>query len=135
MHYGDSEYIYKPPRVFIAAESMAKNVEKGISKEELMKRVGLRIARAFRNIHVIKPNFLEIELPHNSYIYVDAESYYYRVVVDQEVARVYFRDSDFERLVNMLNDKWITETGLRPILNSIATDIIKIIKASYRPTQ
>jgi hypothetical protein len=35
----------------------------------------------------------------------------------------------------MLKDKWITETGLRPILNSIATDIIKIIKAAYRPTQ
>jgi hypothetical protein len=118
---------------------MAKNQISGvkgeITKEELMKNVGLRIARAFRNIHVIKPNFLEVELPHNSYIYVDAESYYFRVVVDQEVARVYFNDSDFERLVNMLNDKWITETGLRPILNSIATDIIKIIKAAYRPTQ
>jgi len=114
---------------------MAQKQEIGISKEELMKRVSLRIARVFRNIHMIKPNFIEIELPHNSYIYVDAESYYYRVIVDQEVARIYFRDNDFERLVTMLKDKWITETGLRPILNSIATDIIKIIKAAYRPTQ
>jgi hypothetical protein len=139
MHYGKSEYIYKPLYALIAAEKMAKNQEVGvkgeITKEELIKRVSLRIARVFRNIHMIKPNFIEIELPYNSYIYVDAESYYYRVVVDQEVARIYFRDSDFERLVSMLKDKWITETGLRPILNSIATDIIKIIKASYRPTQ
>jgi hypothetical protein len=135
MHYGKSEYIYKPPRATIAAGNMAQKQEIGISKEELMKRVSLRIARVFRNIHMIKPNFIEIELPHNSYIYVDAESYYYRVIVDQEVARIYFRDNDFERLVTMLKDKWITETGLRPILNSIATDIIKIIKAAYRPTQ
>jgi hypothetical protein len=118
---------------------MAKNQEVGvkgeITKEELIKRVTLRIAHVFRNVRVIKPNFLEVELKNNSYIYVDAESYYYRVVVDQEVARIYFRDSDFERLTTMVKDKWIAEKDVTPIINNIAKDIIRIIKASYRPTQ
>ena len=118
---------------------MAKNQISGvkgeITKEELMKKVSLRIARAFGNIRIINPNFIEIELPGNNYIYVDAESYYYRVVVDQDVARIYFRDSDFERLITMVNDKWIAEKDVTPIINNIAKDIIRIIKASYRPTQ
>jgi hypothetical protein len=113
---------------------MAQKQEIGISKEELMKRVSLRIARVFGNVRMIKSNFIEIELPRNNYIYVDAESYYYRVVVDQEVARVYFRDSDFERLITMVNDKWIAEKDITPIINNIAKDIIRIIKAAYRPT-
>jgi hypothetical protein len=113
---------------------MAQKQEIGISKEELMKNVSLRIMRVFRTIHMIKPNFIEIELPHNSYIYVDAESYYFRVVIDQEVARIYFRDSDFERLITMVNDKWIAEKDITPIINNIAKDIIRIIKAAYRPT-
>jgi len=98
-----------------------------------MKRVALKVARTFGNVRQIKDNFFEIELENNVYIYVDAESYYYRLVIDQEVARIYFRDKDFEELIEMLKNKWITENDLRRKLNSIAREIIRLIKAAYRP--